>query len=70
VVFDAAALAQIALSRAAASRQLRTGRTALTPDLALVTIAVWLPSLTLFLLGGTLADAPARARRSGAAFPR
>ena len=63
MVFDAAALAQIALSRAAASRQPRTGLTALTPDLALATIAVWLPSLTLFLLGGTLASAGA-----GAAF--
>jgi hypothetical protein len=65
VVFDAAALARIALSRAAASRQLRTGLTALTPDLALVTIAVWLPSLTLFLLGGTLAGAGASAAFKG-----
>jgi hypothetical protein len=65
VVFDAAALARIALSRAAASRQLRTGLTALTPDLALVTIAVWLPSLTLFLLGGTLAGAGASAAFRG-----
>src|SRR5260370_25902943 len=60
-VFGAAALAQIALSRAATSRQLRIGLTALTLGLALVTIAVWLPSLTLFLLGGTLAGAGAGA---------
>jgi hypothetical protein len=63
VVFGAAALAQIALSRAATSRQLRIGLTALTLGLALVTIAVWLPSLTLFLLSGALAGAGA-----GAAF--
>lgn len=63
VAFGAAALAQIALSRAAASRQLRIGLTALILGLALVTIAVWLPSLILFLLGGALAGAGA-----GAAF--
>ena len=63
VVFGAAALAQVAVSRAATSRQLRIGLTALIPGLALVTIAVWLPSLTLFLLGGALAGAGA-----GAAF--
>src|SRR6266566_5063174 len=63
VVFGAAALAQIALSRAATSRQLSIGLTALILGLAVVTIAVWLPSLTLFLLGGALAGAGA-----GAAF--
>jgi MFS family permease len=62
-VFGAAALAQVAVSRAATSRQLRIGLTALILGLALVTIAVWLPSLTLFLLGGALAGAGA-----GAAF--
>src|SRR5712691_7142344 len=56
-------LAQVAVSRAATSRQLRIGLTALILGLALVTIAVWLPSLTLFLLGGALAGAGA-----GAAF--
>ncbi len=63
VVFGAAALAQTALSRAATSRQLSIGLTALILGLAVVTIAVWLPSLTLFLLGGALAGAGA-----GAAF--
>jgi MFS family permease len=63
VVFGAAALAQIVLGRAATSRQLRIGLTALILGLALVTIAVWLPSLTFFLLGGALAGAGA-----GAAF--
>jgi len=58
-VFGAAALAQIALSRAATSRQLRIGLTALILGLAVVTIAVWLPSFTLFLLGGALAGAGA-----------
>jgi MFS family permease len=51
------------LGRAATSRQLRIGLTALILGLALVTIAVWLPSLTFFLLGGALAGAGA-----GAAF--
>ncbi len=59
VVFGAAALAQIVLSRAATGRQLRIGLAALTLGLALVTTAVWLPSLTLFLLGGALAGAGA-----------
>ena len=63
VVFGAAALAQVAVSRAATSRQLRIGLTALALGMALVTTAVWLPSLTLFLLGGALAGAGA-----GAAF--
>jgi MFS family permease len=63
VVFGAAALAQIAVSRAATRRQLRVGLTTLILGLVLVTIAVWLPSLTLFLLGGALAGAGA-----GAAF--
>lgn len=63
VVFGAAALAQIAVSRAATSRQFRIGLTVLILGLAMVTIAVWLPSLTLFLLGGALAGAGA-----GAAF--
>ncbi len=58
-VFGAAALAQIALSRAATSRQLRIGLTALILGLAVGTIAVWLPSFTLFLLGGALAGAGA-----------
>jgi MFS family permease len=63
VVFGAAALAQVALSRAASSRQLHAGLTGLILGLALVTVAVWLPSLTIFLLGGALAGAGA-----GAAF--
>jgi MFS family permease len=65
IVFGAAALTQIAASRAATSRQLRIGLTALIGGLALVTIAVWLPSLPLFLLGGAVAGAGAGATFKG-----
>ncbi|MGO8885083.1 MAG: MFS transporter [Streptosporangiaceae bacterium] len=63
VVFGAAALAQIAVSRAPLRRQLAGGLSALALGLVLVTAAVWLPSLALLLIGGAVAGAGA-----GAAF--
>jgi MFS family permease len=62
-VFGAAALAQIAVSRMALRRQLGLGLAALAAGLVLVTVAVWLPSLALLLIGGALAGGGA-----GAAF--
>jgi MFS family permease len=62
-VFGAAALAQIATSRAGLHRQLGIGLSALAAGLVLVTLAVWLPSLALLLTGGALAGGGA-----GAAF--
>ncbi len=62
-VFGSAALAQLALSRAPARRQLTAGLTALVAGLALITAAVWLPSLPVLLAGGVVAGAGA-----GAAF--
>jgi predicted MFS family arabinose efflux permease len=55
VVFGAAALTQIVVSRAALRRQLSIGFSALAIGLVLVTVAVWLPSLVLLLIGGALA---------------
>jgi MFS family permease len=62
-VFGAAALAQVATSRAALPRQLGIGLSALAAGLVLVTVAVWLPSLALLLAGGAVAGGGA-----GAAF--
>lgn len=62
-VFGAAALSQIAASRAALRSQLGIGLGALAAGLVLVTLAVWLPSLALLLAGGAVAGAGA-----GAAF--
>jgi MFS family permease len=55
IVFGAAALAQVTLARLAVRRQLALGLSALAVGLVLVTAAVWLPSLTLLLIGGALA---------------
>ncbi len=63
VVFGAAAIAQIVVSRTALHRQLGIGLSALVLGLALVTVAVWLPSLALLLIGGAVAGGGA-----GAAF--
>lgn len=62
-VFGSAAVAQVALRRVRARRQLAFGLTALVAGLALVTAAVWLPSLALLLAGGVIAGGGA-----GAAF--
>jgi MFS family permease len=56
-VFGAAALAQILLARARLGRQVATGLGLLVSGIVLVTVAVWLPSLALFLVGGVLAGA-------------
>ena len=63
IVFGAAAAAQAGLGRLAVRRLVGLGLGALAAGLALVTAAVWLPSLPLLLIGGALAGAGA-----GAAF--
>ena len=65
VVFGAAAAAQIWVGRLPVSpgRQAVLGLSALAAGLAAVTVAVWLSSLALFLIGGVIAGAGA-----GAAF--
>jgi MFS family permease len=63
VVFGAAALAQLAASRTTVHRQLDIGLGTLALGLVLVTVAVWLPSLAVLLIGGALAGGGA-----GAAF--
>jgi MFS family permease len=65
IVFGAAALAQISVGRLPLSRgrQAILGLALLAAGLAVVTLAVWLPSLVLFLVGGVIAGAGA-----GAAF--
>ncbi|GAB2969932.1 MFS transporter [Amycolatopsis acidiphila] len=62
-VFAAGALAQILFARAGLRRQLGYGLTLLVVGVVLLTIAVQLPSLVLFLAGGVLAGGGA-----GAAF--
>ncbi|GHF67104.1 MFS family permease [Amycolatopsis bartoniae] len=62
-VFAAAAGAQILLARAGLRRQLGIGVAALVAGIVLVTVAVQVPSLVLFLVGGVLAGGGA-----GAAF--
>lgn len=61
IVFGAAALAQIATSRATLRRQLGLGLGLLGLGLILVTVAIWNPSLPLLLAGGALAGAGAGA---------
>ncbi|HVV13432.1 MFS transporter [Amycolatopsis sp.] len=62
-VFGSAALAQILLARVPLRTQLRAGFALLLTGIVVVTVAVWAPSLWLFLLGGVLAGGGA-----GAAF--
>ncbi|MFK3978807.1 MFS transporter [Micromonospora sp. NPDC050397] len=52
IVFGAAALLQIVMLRVSLRRLLITGLTLLIVGLVLVTVAVWVPNLTLFLIGG------------------
>jgi MFS family permease len=54
-VFGAAALAQILLARARLGRQVASGLGLLVSGIVLVTVAVWVPSLAVFLVGGVLA---------------
>jgi MFS family permease len=63
VVFGAAALAQIVVSRLPLRRQLAFGLAALALGLGLITAAFWLASLVLLLAGGVVAGSGA-----GAAF--
>ncbi|KAA9160250.1 MFS transporter [Amycolatopsis acidicola] len=64
-VFGAAALAQVLLARLPVRSQLRAGFTLLLTGIVVVTIAVWQPSLWLFLLGGVLAGGGAGAGFKG-----
>jgi MFS family permease len=57
--FASGALAQVAASRFTTRDTLRLGTTALIPGLALLVFAMWLSSLTGFVLGGALAGAGA-----------
>ena len=62
-MFGSAALAQIVLSRVPVRWQLASGLSGLLAGLALITVAVWVASLALLLIGGVLAGSGA-----GAAF--
>ena len=55
--FAAGALAQIGLSRAGVRTTLRAGSVILLPGLALLTGGMWLPSLTMFVVGGVVTGA-------------
>lgn len=55
LVFFCAAAGQIALGRAVPRRLFALGIPALVAGLVVTTAAVWLPSLTLFLVGGAVA---------------
>jgi MFS family permease len=55
--FAAGAIAQIALTRAGIMLTLRVGPLLLIPGLALLTGGMWLPSLTMFIVGGVITGA-------------
>ena len=57
LVFGAAATTQIAFTTAGPRTQLAIGMATMTAGLAPIVAAVWIPSLPLFLLGGTVAGA-------------
>jgi MFS family permease len=59
LVFGSAGLAQILLARWAPRRQLLLGLLGLAVGMILVTAAVWVANLALFLLGGAIAGAAA-----------
>jgi MFS family permease len=65
-VFGAAAVSQILLARLSLRRLLGLGIALLVAGLAAVTVAVWLPSLALLLVGGIVAGAGAGATFKGA----
>jgi MFS family permease len=65
-VFGAAAVSQILLARVSLRRLLGLGIALLVAGLAAVTVAVWLPSLALLLVGGLVAGAGAGATFKGA----
>ncbi|HEY0716192.1 MAG TPA: MFS transporter [Streptosporangiaceae bacterium] len=64
-VFGAAALSQILLARVPLRRLLGIGMATLAVGLAAVTVAVWVASLALLLVGGVLAGAGAGATFKG-----
>jgi MFS family permease len=64
-VFGAGALSQILLARVGLRRQLRIGIALLVTGLVAVTVAVWVTSLPLLLVGGVLAGAGAGATFKG-----
>ncbi|MDT7652226.1 MAG: hypothetical protein QOI36_3632, partial [Pseudonocardiales bacterium] len=57
VAFAGGALAQIALSRGGIALTLRAGQLLLIPGLALFAGGMWLPSLTMFIVGGVVTGA-------------
>ncbi len=65
-VFGAAALSQILLTRLPLHRLLGIGIALLVLGLTAVTVAVWVPSLALLLVGGVVAGAGAGATFKGA----
>jgi MFS family permease len=66
IVFGAAAVSQIALARAAQGWLLRLGIALLVAGIVAVTVAVWVTSLPLLLIGGVLAGAGGGATFKGA----
>lgn len=66
IVFGAAAVSQIALARAPRGRLLRLGIAPLVAGIIAVTVAVWVTSLPLLLIGGVLAGAGGGATFKGA----
>ncbi len=66
IVFGAAAVSQIVLARAAQGRLLRLGIALLVAGIIAVTVAVWVTSLPLLLIGGVLAGAGGGATFKGA----
>jgi MFS family permease len=66
IVFGAAAVSQIALARAAQGRLVRLGIALLVAGIIAVTVAVWVTSLPLLLIGGVLAGAGGGATFKGA----
>jgi MFS family permease len=57
IAFAAGAVAQIAMGRADWHRTLRVGPLILIPGLALLAGGMWLPSLTMFVIGGLISGA-------------
>jgi MFS family permease len=66
IVFGAAAVSQIVLARAPQGRLLRLGIVLLVAGIVAVTVAIWVTSLPLLLIGGVLAGAGGGATFKGA----
>ena len=65
-VFGAAAVSQILLARVPLGRLLRAGIVVLVAGIAAITVAIWVTSLPLLLIGGVLAGAGGGATFKGA----